>query len=124
VAELLGKALLFSRIPAVLSSERVRHSFRSIVPWQQLGIAAGGSLVAAAVVAGARLAAPVFFDGRILEGSLGPLVPLALISALFGISYVLALRVFGVDVLEAVVKAVRSRLPARRTGAGVEGGVA
>ncbi|HVE82657.1 MAG TPA: oligosaccharide flippase family protein [Myxococcales bacterium] len=106
VAEAFGKAVLLARMPDALSA-----SFVKCVPWRQLGKASAAAAVAAAgVVAVRALARPAY---QVLpSGLLWRTLPLVAAGLLFGISYLVALRLVGVKPL-SVLASLRGGAPAR-----------
>ncbi len=106
LAEAFGKAFLLARIPRALGTP-----LRRCVPWRSLATASGAAAVAAAGVAAARAIASPAFQG-LPPGVLQRVLPLAAAGLLFGVSYLVALRLAGVRPL-AVLASLRGGASAR-----------
>ncbi|MCI0574258.1 MAG: polysaccharide biosynthesis C-terminal domain-containing protein, partial [Myxococcaceae bacterium] len=108
IAELVGKAALLARIPRALSAGRAVPTLGSLLPWSSLARAAGGALAAALCVVVLRAAVPRSWED-LPGGSAWHMVPLALAGVLFGIGYLVVLRLSGVRPLVALAALRRRR---------------
>lgn len=96
VAEAFGKGMLLARMPKALGA-----SLRRCIPWRQLGRASACAAAAACGVAVVRaLARPAY--AVLPAGVLWRALPLAAGGVLFGVSYLVALRLAGVRPLSVL----------------------
>ncbi|MCP3059960.1 spore coat polysaccharide flippase ExoM [Myxococcus sp. K38C18041901] len=107
VAEVVGKVLLLTRIPAALSTPRRSLRLVDVIPWRELGrasLAAGAAGLGVFVLRAAAQGA----WGHLPEGFFWRVLPLALAGVLFSVGYVVMLYVAGVRPL-AVLAGLRPR---------------
>nr|WP_211194002.1 oligosaccharide flippase family protein [Pyxidicoccus fallax] len=107
VAEVVGKATLLARVPAALSTPRLKLGVMDVIPWRELG---KGSLAAASAAVGVfllRSAAQAAFS-HLPEGFFWRVLPLASAGVLFLTVYLVALHATGVKPL-SVIGGLRSR---------------
>ena len=110
LAEALGKVLLVVRVPRALRLQSWRE-MGQLVPWRSMAKASVASLAAAAVLlVWKRLVSPVW--EQIPHSFLWRLVPIAGVSALFGVVYLLGLQLGGVSLLQVLRSIRRSRADA------------
>ncbi|MBZ4416380.1 spore coat polysaccharide flippase ExoM [Myxococcus sp. RHSTA-1-4] len=107
VAEVVGKAMLLARVPAALSTSRLRLGVVDVIPWRELGRASLAAGAAAVGVFLLRAAAEGAF-GHLPEGFLWRVLPLASAGVLFVMAYVAALYATGVRPLR-LLAALRPR---------------
>lgn len=107
VAELVGKTVLFLRVPHALSTPEERVSFRQIIPWARLGQASLAAAIAGVTVFALRATLERLTLGEV-QGFWGRAIPLGAASLLFGVGYIVVLRMTGVRV-SAVLAGLRWR---------------
>jgi O-antigen/teichoic acid export membrane protein len=107
VAEVVGKGMLLARVPAALSTPRLRLGVLDVIPWRALGKASLAALTAAVGVFLLRAAAQAAFR-HLPDGFLWRALPLASAGVLFATCYLVALHAVGVKPL-GVLGGLRSR---------------
>lgn len=107
LAELVGRATLFVRLPRALGEGGVPVRLAELLPWGALGRASGAALAAAAGVMLLSAVLPHAWDG-LPEGFVWRALPLAVVAAFFGAGYLMVLRLVGVRPL-AVLSSLRRR---------------
>ncbi|MCP3143356.1 spore coat polysaccharide flippase ExoM [Pyxidicoccus xibeiensis] len=101
VAELVGKAMLLTRVPAALSTPRLSLGIMDVIPWRELGKASLAAVAAAAGVFLLRAGAHGAW-GHLPEGFLWRVLPLAVAGVLFATGYLVALYATGVRPLSVL----------------------
>jgi O-antigen/teichoic acid export membrane protein len=107
IAELVGKATLFVRVPRALGAPGRPARLGELLPWGALLRAAGAAVGAAGAVVLLRAAAPHAWEG-LPEGFVFRLLPLAAVGASFALGYLAVLRLVGVRPL-AMLSVLRRR---------------
>lgn len=107
VAEVVGKAMLLSKVPAALSTPQRKLGLVDVIPWGELGKA---SLAAAAAGLGVFVLRAVADGawGHLPHGFLWRVLPLAVAGVLFATGYLVVLYVTGVRPL-SVLSGLRAR---------------
>jgi hypothetical protein len=111
LTELIGKAVLASRLPRALAGDRSRPKLRALVPWRELGRTAVGSAIAAASALVVLRLAPAFEAPGAAATALYRLVPLVVAGTVSGLVYLAVLWATGVRP-GAFLGALRARRPA------------
>jgi O-antigen/teichoic acid export membrane protein len=111
VAEVVGKAMLLTRVPAALSTPRLKLGVKDVIPWRELGKAGLAAFAAAVGVFLLRAAAEGAFS-HLPEGFFWRVLPLASAGLLFVTGYLAALYATGVRPLHllAGLRPRRARL--------------
>jgi hypothetical protein len=89
-AEVVGKAALFARVPAALSTARARQTVSGVVPWKALagsGVAAVGAIVATLVLE--RMTERLWVG--LQDSFVHRIIPLAFSGLGFGLAYLVLL---------------------------------
>lgn len=107
LAELVGKGILLSRLPAALSVPGRRLSLAGAVPWRALGQASVAASAGALLLVAFRKVAA----GALSSTAAHRLAALALAGLLFGCGYLLALRLAGVRGIHPTFRRFTASLP-------------
>lgn len=109
LAELVGKVMLFVRIPYALSAPGHRRRAVDVIPWKQFGKAALSACAAAAAVVVGRALVPAGTMNALPHTLLWRLLPLCAAGLLFAVGYLTVLRLTGVRPLAVFTALLRRR---------------